>query len=541
MKNLEIKMLSSLAKAFPDRIYGEEAQSINVARGQSCSFQLALRGEDSEYSFELNSKIKDYITAYRVGYVPMTKPAYESCQDEDYLTKEVGMCPDPLLPLNDNQIKVGPEYSTVWFSINLPNDIDADEYSVKISLFDNAKEIAEKEIKVCVHNCVLPEQELIFTQWFHTDCIADVHGVDVYSEEHWDLIEKYISVATFHGMNMLLVPVLTPPLDTEVGGERTTVQLVKIEKQGDKYIFDSSRLERFIDICLKCGIEYFEINHMFTQWGAKNAPKVVATVNGCEEKIFGWHTDATSREYVEFLNQLIPMVIETFTKKGITKDRIYFHVSDEPGDSCIVEYEKAYRAIESLIDGCQQIDALSHFEFYKKKIVKTPIVAINEIEPFLEANVENLWCYYCCAQHQWVANRFMAMPSYRNRIIGVQMYKCSIVGFLQWGYNFYNLQYSKGKINPYEVTDAGGSFPSGDSFSVYPYENGATPSFRMKVFKNALEDISLLKLLEEKIGKEEVDNLIDRVAGMNVTFMSYPKDERFFERLYCEIFKLLEN
>ena len=121
------------------------------------------------------------------------------------------------------------------------------------------------------------------------------------------------------------------------------------------------------------------------------------------------------------------------------------------------------------------------------------------------------------------------------------MYKCSIVGFLQWGYNFYNLQFSKGKINPYEVTDAGGGFPSGDAFSVYPYENGATPSGRMKVFKNAIEDISLLKLLEQKIGKAEVDALIDRVAGMEITFKEYPKEENFFDRLICEIFKILNS
>ena len=119
------------------------------------------------------------------------------------------------------------------------------------------------------------------------------------------------------------------------------------------------------------------------------------------------------------------------------------------------------------------------------------------------------------------------------------MYRCSIVGFLHWGYNFYNTQYSKKQINPYEVTDAGGSFPSGDSFSVYPYKDGAIPSTRIKVFKNAIEDIRLLKLLEQKIGKAEVDKLIDRVAGMEITFKSYPKNEGFFTDLYREIFKLL--
>lgn len=540
MKKLELTMLSSLAKVFPDKIYGNAVKEAEVARGQSFSFQISMKGDEAEYTCKIDSTLEKYITVYRVGYVPMTTPAYESCRDDDYLTKEKGMCPDPLLPLGGGSFSVGKEYTTLWLFVSLPKDAPVGVHSVKVSVMDGDTAVTSTELKLTVHSAVLPEQELIFTQWFHTDCIANFHGVSVYSEEHWSLIEKYISTATTHGMNMLLVPVLTPPLDTEVGGERTTVQLVKIEKKGSEYVFDFSRLERFIDICLKCDVKYFEINHMFTQWGAKNTPKVIATVDGVEQRIFGWETDASSVEYTEFLKQLIPEIIAVLVGKGIQKKQIYFHVSDEPNDKCIVEYEHAYRVMESLIDGCQQVDALSHFDFYEKKIIKTPIVATNAIEPFLAANVENLWCYYCCAQHEMVSNRFFAMPSYRNRIIGVQMYKCSIVGFLHWGYNFYNLQYSKGQINPYEVTDAGGGFPSGDSFSVYPYEDGATPSFRMKVFKNALEDISLLKLLEEKIGKAQVVALIDRVAGMDVTFKEYPRNEEFFVNLYKEIFKILE-
>lgn len=539
MVNLEIFQLSSLAKAFPDKIYGNSVEKAEIARGQSFSYQIALKGENNEYSFNIKSPLKEYITVSIVGLVPMTMPTYDSNKEKEYLTKEKCQCPDPLLPLVENKIEVNNEYKALWISLSLPRDAAAGEYAIDFELCQGDKTVATKALALSVKDAVLPPQKLLFTQWFHTDCIADVHGVKVFSEEHWALIEEYVRVAGEHGMNMILTPVLTPPLDTEVGGERTTVQLVKIEKNGKKYSFDFSRLERFVSLCLKYGIEYFEINHMYTQWGAKHAPKVVATVNGKEEKIFGWDTVATSRAYTNFLKQLVPGIIGTLINMGISKERIYFHVSDEPNEGCLKQYKKAYKKLKKLIKGCQQVDALSHFDFYKKKVVKTPIVATNAIELFLEAQVKDLWCYYCCCQHEFVSNRFMAMPSYRNRIIGVQMYKCSIVGFLHWGYNFYNLQYSKGRINPYEVTDAGGSFPSGDSFSVYPYENTAIPSLRMKVFQNALEDIRLLTLLEEKVGRQTVLELIDRVAECEITFKTYPKNEDFFAKLYEEIFKIL--
>ena len=84
-------------------------------------------------------------------------------------------------------------------------------------------------------------------------------------------------------------------------------------------------------------------------------------------------------------------------------------------------------------------------------------------------------------------------------------------------------------------------FPAGDPFSVYPYENGAIPSLRVKVFANALEDVRLLTLLEEKIGRESTVALIERVAGMEITFDKYPKDDEFFHRLYSEIFNELKK
>ena len=48
-----------------------------------------------------------------------------------------------------------------------------------------------------------------------------------------------------------------------------------------------------------------------------------------------------------------------------------------------------------------------------------------------------------------MSNRFVTMPSSRNRSIGVQLYKAKVEGFLHWGYNYYNNWSSGDAINPY--------------------------------------------------------------------------------------------
>ena len=69
---------------------------------------------------------------------------------------------------------------------------------------------------------------------------ADYYHAEVFGEEHWKALENQIALAAELGINMLLTPVFTPPLDTAEGTERTTVQLVDISEEDDGYRFDSA-------------------------------------------------------------------------------------------------------------------------------------------------------------------------------------------------------------------------------------------------------------------------------------------------------------
>lgn len=168
-----------------------------------------------------------------------------------------------------------------------------------------------------------------------------------------------------------------------------------------------------------------------------------------------------------------------------------------------------------------------------------PVVATNHITPFIENDVPDLWAYTCCSQCVDVGNRFLAMPSNRNRILGVQMWKYHITGFLHWGYNFWNSQLSKAVIDPFQVTDAGGAFPGGDGFSVYPGENGPLPSLRQKVFAMALYDMRALSLAEEKLGRESVLKLFG--DGESMTFANYPRTSSYLPDLRERVNEAIGN
>ena len=66
--------------------------------------------------------------------------------------------------------------------------------------------------------------------------------------------------------------------------------------------------------------------------------------------------------------------------------------------------------------------------------------------------------YYCIdIDDNYLSNRYFHMPLQRTEIIGMQIYENEAQGFLHWGFNFYNTQYSTRPLNPYEETTAGGN------------------------------------------------------------------------------------
>ena len=295
------------------------------------------------------------------------------------------------------------------------------------------------ETAVTIYNAVLPKQKIIHTEWFYADCLADYYHVPVFSEEHWKIMENYIREYVKRGGNMILTPLFTPALDTAVGHERTTTQLLDIEVKSGEYHFGFEKLKRWVDLCRSCGIQYFEMSHLFSQWGAAYAPKVVALKDGKEEKIFGWHTSASGK-YTDFLHVLLPQLTGKLKEWGIA-EVTWFHLSDEPREEDLDSYRAARESIEDLLDEFHTMDALSDYKFYEHGLVEQPVPANDAIQEFLNHGVENLWTYYCVSQSYEVSNRFMAMPSLRNRIYGLQLYKYRIAGILHWGYNFYNSQY----------------------------------------------------------------------------------------------------
>ena len=540
MSDFELLTVSSLEKIIPsNRPILLESENVCFSN-EVVAFQIAYCHHTQDLilqrcAFFVEGDLKDYITVHPVLLSPCTTPQ-SAINDEWYIVKTASLIPDILS--NDEYFSVRYEqWHSLWITVkgNLP----IGKHIIKVSLIDGEGGLLGKtEYTLTVLNKSLPKVAFKYAHWFHYDSLAEYYNVPVWSEEFNRIVFSFIESAVEHGVNTLFLPLISTITNTKVGLTRTMVQLVDVKKVKDKYYFNFDRVKKFMKTAESLGIEFFEITHLFTQWGAKSSIEVFVEEDGILIKYFGWNVDALDDSYITFIKELLSSFIKFLQEEGYGPDKCFFHISDEPNANTLSHYLKIRNHIKPILGDYKIIDALSNYDYYSTGAVDLPVVSTDCVKPFIENKVNELWAYYCCGQGgQGLSNRFMSMPSWRTRVFGIQLYAVGCKGFLHWGYNYYNTALSEEYINPYQITDAGGSFQSGDSFIVYPSKDGKPlDSIRHEVLFEGFQDYSALMLLEEKIGREQVLTLLKK-HGYEQNFIDYPKSAESLITLRKEIYK----
>ena len=566
---LETKIISSLGKVFPDKVQGSEIDKISVFADEPASFQIAYRIDEARpcellYA-QVETDIDDYET-YKVAYVPVIN-ALPIKPDEFFDRTEPGLYPDILYKRQNHSVinNEGFPWGNIFFEQGEKNLLNAThawqslwvtlggkntpmlpgEHSFIIRFYDASQEVikATCEFTVEVLDATLGNQRLLYTNWFHCDCLADTYNVEMFSDEHFEIIESFAKAAADTGMNMILLPAFTPPLDTSINGERQTAQLVKVTKTADGYDFDFSLMERFIEVCHRAGQTHFEHSHLYSQWGATSAPKIMGYENGEYKQLFGWDTSSSSEEYTFFIKSYLRALKPVLEKTGVNKN-ILFHISDEPSDKHLENYKKCLDTVLPEIEGYVNGDAISHFDVFEKANIHSPIISVNspDMPKFIE-HAENRWLYYTGESlEDGFTNRLITTTAPRNRIVGVQMFYFGMKGFLHWGFNYYYDKLSHGLCDVKVFPCNYGNYP-GTSFIAYPGTDGkALMSARMKVFYEGILDYEALMKLSELAGREKVVKLIEDYFG-EMKFTYCPKDDltiiKFRELLNKEIKKYI--
>lgn len=253
----DVRIISTLEKVFPKggMLNAKPLKRLSGFRKQRVSFQAAYCFHGAYYvdqtlvqaarnpyaAVRTEGNFEGEVSIRKVECVPVYFPHEKQADkcDSEYIGDEAGLYPDILADFDGTVQMITEQWRALWIDCEIPETAAGGDREVTLVFTGtDGNELARAGITIHVIASELPKQRLIHTEWFYPDCLADYYGVEVFSEEHWRIMEAFLKKAAQRGVNMILTPLFTPALDTLIGRERTTVQLVKIEKKDGRYYFD---------------------------------------------------------------------------------------------------------------------------------------------------------------------------------------------------------------------------------------------------------------------------------------------------------------
>ncbi len=430
----------------------------------------------------------------------------------------------------------------VWVELFIPQDAQEGKHNVKVNLYTNS--MYEDEKLVCTATVTLdvkpycmpsPKDYTFYLDlWQHNSNIARKHEVELWSERHFEIMERYIASLANLGQKSITVVASEIPwrgqscfLNHRVPSNLFEYSIICVTKNADNtFSYDFSIMQRYIDLCNNYGIngdiELFGLVNVWTQASFD-------TVNICAEypeNMLIRYYDTASGNYrymrdVKEIENYIHAVEGYFIKTDqIEKVRVS---ADEPTD--IEKYRKSVDILHGLAPSFVFKTAINHAEFIEEfkdviddfaPYIQCASIEYEKLKKYQQEFPDKKFLWYACCGPEY-PNTFIRSNLLESRLIGILTALMGFDGFLRWNYTVW-------PENPRQDIRYA-NFPAGDTNFVYPSNGGdVLLSLRYKQFKKGIEDFELLEILR-KSGKQDVVDIIFQNVLRLADFSSYYKPE----------------
>ena len=403
--------------------------------------------------------------------------------------------------VEDEEIRIASDWTqAMWVRIRIPAQQEPGEYHGRAMLCYETDDGERAEQTIPISLTVWPfslpgEKSFRHTEWFSARALATWYNLKEWSEEHWEWIEKCAMDMFDHHQDTILT---------------SFHDLVTVtEKSAGTWDFDFTQLDRWIELFRKHGVTFIECGHIAGQraWGQAFIWRRFPVFDEAGREIESYGPEQMDeRDFAapmeRFLKGIYAHLEERF---GL--ERLMQHIADEPLADNMDSWVAISEQVKSwLPDGIPNIDAVICEELIGKVDIRVP--QLQEIKAEAPAAVdEELWSYTCLAPQGHHPNRFLDFESIRNRIIFWINFSRNLGGYLHWGYNQWHPwgppRPKSVKLSPW--TDAAAMtiyntdwqpLPAGDPHIVYPGAESICSSIRWEVVRKGIEDIELLRMLE---------------------------------------------
>lgn len=516
--SLGLEIISEEEIGFFVLLYTEKKSQINLGRSKD----IGWWGLDRNYRFDITPSSPNInVNTNFIGFVV----------DDDKIEKADILLDNKSLISDSGQVLI---YVTIKHSYpmnmienNNSTDIKTqvkNNFYLNINLYrSNAydiEDIVESSIfNISVINLKLEKHDDYFFMdlWQHPSSWARQANLSYYSDEHFELIEKYLKGMKKLGQKVIDLIVSDFPwggqmcFDVKDNPSRLyEYNIVSVKKKGEVYYFDYKKLDRYIDLCMKIGIDK-EIN-LFGILGNWHGYDFGSPLKDYSDpiRIRFYDIDKGVYDYMrkkEDLSIYISSLFEHLNDLGVID--ITYVIGDEPSN--IDKFNSYSNFLESstshTIKYKYALHSTGFFEDYDKDLESFSINTFNLAEYCKDGklvgkvgeNSYKMTWYSCCIPQTF--NIFIKSPLIESMLTGFYTYIWQMKGMLRWAYGIY-------VENPIsDIRYKPSKWSAGDMLYVYP-NKGMNPlsSLREKNTLYGVQDYNIFKKIEK-----EIPNLYERL------------------------------
>jgi len=461
----------------------ETTVRIEAARGEIENAQIVLRSEEAVAGIrvevgDLADDAGDLLPVSclevgRIGFVPIEANTVDTPPEELIATAPCEI-PDPIFPAESVDLEPG-RAQPLWLTLRVPRDAAPGVYRGEVRIASAGHE-AVVPVEATIWSFEVPrDRHLFYTNWCSPDQFAQKHGVEMWSEGFWSVLETYLDMMAEHRQNVLWVSPATIAIFEEPDGS---------------YAFDFSRFDRWVGTCEKHGVaDRIEISQIggFGEGGWAGS-EIVLYPRSVTVRTTG---ETRSVPAEQILPPFLSALQEHLRERGWL-GKTLLHIADEPSENNTASWSAKAAFTHEAAPEIRIIDAIEGPVFEDLDVWVPKLTHLRNWLPYYEqarARGAELWFYTCCHPTGLYPNRFLDYSLLKTRILHWYNWRYDLPGYLHWGLNFWT-------DDPYaQVTSSG--LPPGDCFIVYPGEKGPISSIRWDALRDGIEDYEYLWVLRD--------------------------------------------
>ena len=446
-----------------EKVVGDTAVCSVVAwRGERVNLQLVVEAGAKECAVEYNfSDLKcgrNIISAENIvgGFVqPVITDKFTGCGRHEIDAHGEVPVADRITGTNPTILDAG-SCRGLWLTVQVPQSVNPGMYKGAVELVCNGKRTKLK-YTVQVLNRVLPAPK----EWaFHLDlwqnpyAIARVHNVELWSDEHFNVLRPYMLKLASAGQKAITATLIDRPWDGQTYDPFGSM-VTWVKKADGTWWYDFTIFDRWVEFMMSCGIDKEITCFSMIPWKlsfryydqATHSHKYINCAPGEEA-------------YAQFWGGMLSAFAAHLKEKGWF-DRTFISMDERS----LQQMQAAIKVIKEYAPGMKISMAGNYHPEIEADIHDycLDIFAYGAYTPELLAERRaqgKVSTYYTCCSAEY-PNLFTFSDPADAAFIALEALAKDLDGYLRWAYNSWT-------VTP-EEDSRFTAWPAGDTYVIYPF------------------------------------------------------------------------